>query len=267
MTRTLRQRLERGFKTTTRRGLRLNFQLKKLFSRRGETIFISAFPKSGSTYLVKTLATVTGFQSFFLGYHQLNEQDLYLPNLIDAWSMDTISHQHTRPSQPNLALMSQFSIRPVILTRNIHDALVSLTDHLETESIYTPLLDLPDNFMERPRHARLDLVIDLAAPWYIRFAADWSRAKRDCLWLRYEDLIVDGVATVNNILHFHGLDATMSSIEQALAEARKGDSRFNQGIEGRGNREFNDNQKTRIYRLAQHYPDTDFSVIGLGATT
>ena len=265
MSRTPGQRLQRGLKTTSRRGLRLNFRLKKLFGRQGKTIFISALPKSGSTYLVKALAAITGYQSFFLGYHQLNEQDLYLPNLIDAWSMNTISHQHTRPSGPNLDLMAQFSIRPVILTRNIHDAVVSLTDHLETESAHTPLLNVPGDFMERTRDARLDLVIDLAAPWYIRFTADWSHAGRECLWLSYEDLIKDGVTAVNDILNFYGLGAAISAIEQALAGARGSGSRFNQGIQGRGDHELDDEQRARIDRLARHYPATDFSVIGLEA--
>ena len=264
MTRTAAQRLERGLKTTSMRGLRLNLRLKKLFSRRGKTIFISALPKSGSTFLVKTLAAATGFQPFFLGYHQLNEQDLYLPNLIDAWSMNVVSHQHTRPSAPNLALMADFAIRPIVLTRNAHDAAVSLTDHLESASPDTPLLNVPANFMDRPRTGRLDMVIDLAMPWYIRFAADWAIAggERDCLWLRYEDLIADGANLVGRVLEFHDLHADPAAIESALAQARDGDSRFNKGVAGRGE-ELTAAQKNRIMDLARHYPGTDFSALGL----
>ncbi|MFP6771147.1 MAG: sulfotransferase domain-containing protein [Alphaproteobacteria bacterium] len=270
MSRTAAQRLERGLKTTSMRGLRLNLRLKKLFSRRGQTIFISALPKSGSTFLVKALAAVTGFQPFFLGYHQLNEQDLYLPNLIDAWSMNVISHQHTRPSAPNLALMADFAIRPIILTRNAHDAAISLTDHLETASPETPLLNVPADFMDRPRTERLDMVIDLAMPWYIRFAADWAVAGAgvgagagwDCLWLRYEDLIADGADVVGRVLNFHGLHADPATIEAALAQARDGDSRFNKGVAGRGN-ELTLAQKNRIMDLTRHYPGIDFSALGL----
>ena len=105
MSRTPIQRLERGLKTTSLRGLRLNLRLKKLFGRRGLSLFITALPKSGSTFMVKTLGEVTGYQHMFLGYHQLNEQDLYLPNLIDSWTMNIISHQHTRPSAPNHRLI------------------------------------------------------------------------------------------------------------------------------------------------------------------
>lgn len=273
MSRTPAQRLERGLKTTSRRGLRLNLRLKKFLGRRGKTIFISALPKSGSTFLVNALAEVTGYQTFFLGYHQLNEQDLYLPNLIDAWSMNVISHQHTRPSAPNLALMDQFAIRPVILTRNAYDATVSMTDHLERESPETPLFNAPADFMGRSRPERLDAVIDLALPWYIRFVADWSAAGagtgRDCLWLRYEDLIADGAGAIGQILAFHGLAKDLAkddaAIEDALIRARGERSRLNQGVAGRGAGELSPEQKARINALTRHYPGVDFSPLGLGA--
>ncbi len=263
MSRTTGQRLERGLKTTSRRGLRLNLRLKRLFARRGKTIFISALPKSGSTFLVNALAQVTGYQNFFLGYHQLNEQDLYLPNLIDAWSMNVISHQHTRPSAPNLDLMDQFGIRPVILTRNAYDAMVSLTDHLERESPQTPLLNVPSDFMARHRAERLDMVIELALPWYIRFVAEWRGADRDCLWLRYEDLITDGTGVIGQILAFHGLTKDTAAIEAALIQARGGSSRFNKGGAGRGEEELSDGQKARIDALTRHYPGLDFACLDL----
>ena len=263
MSRTAAQRLERGLKTTSLRGLRLNLRLKKLFSRRGKTIFISALPKSGSTFLVKTLVQATGFQSFFLGYHHLNEQDLYLPNLIDAWSMNVISHQHTRPSAPNFELMRQFAIRPIILTRNIHDAVVSQCDHLENESAQTPLLNVPRDFTERTRGERLNMVIDLAAPWYIRFTADWDQSGQDCLWLRYEDMIADGPETSRQILAFHDLEADAATVEQALDQSRGGGSRFNKGVAGRGTAELSAAQKDRIAALTRHYSGVDFSPLGL----
>ncbi|MDP6691499.1 MAG: hypothetical protein QF384_18535 [Alphaproteobacteria bacterium] len=263
MSRSTSQRLERGLKTTSRRILRMNLRLKKLFGRRGKTIFISALPKSGSTFLVNALARVTGYQTFFLGYHQLNEQDLYLPNLIDAWSMNVISHQHTRPSAPNLDLLARFAIRPVILTRNIYDATVSLTDHLERESADTPLLNVPADFMDRDRAARLDMVIDLALPWYIRFVADWSSADHDCLWLRYEDLTAEGVDTVGRILTYHNLPADKAAIDQALSQARGEGSRLNKGVLGRGEEQLSAAQMTRINSLTRHYPGVDFDCLGL----
>jgi hypothetical protein len=271
MSRTPIQRLERGLKTTSLRGLRLNLRLKKLFGRRGLSLFITALPKSGSTFMVKTLGEVTGYQHMFLGYHQLNEQDLYLPNLIDSWTMNIISHQHTRPSAPNLDLMRQFFIRPVILTRNAYDAMVSQTDHLEAESAETPILNVPDNFMERSRSERLDMVIDLAMPWYIRFVGDWQQADAkgevECLWLRYEDLITDGVDVVGQVLDFHGLSRDDAVIERALVRARGEGSRLNKGIAGRGAAELSDEQKRRIHALTRHYRNVssgvDFGCIDL----
>ena len=91
----LSQRLERGLKTTTLRTLRLNLRTKRLFTKRRDCLFVTCFPKSGSTFLVSVLAETTGYVRQFLGYDHLNEQDLYLPNLIDAYNMNIVCHQHT----------------------------------------------------------------------------------------------------------------------------------------------------------------------------
>ncbi|MDP6344862.1 MAG: sulfotransferase domain-containing protein [Alphaproteobacteria bacterium] len=267
MSRTISQRLERALKTTSRRGLRLNLRFKRRFSRRGQTVFISALPKSGSTFLVNALSHATGYQNFFLGYQQQNEQDLYLPNLIDAWSMDVVSHQHTRATAPNLQLMNEFAIRPVILTRNAYDAAVSLTDHLENESRQTPLLDVPADFASRPRENRLDAVIDLALPWYVQFVAGWATADHegavDCLWLRYEDVMADGTAALRTVLAFHGVTADDGRLASALEAAKGGGSRLNKGVAGRGMAELTPSQKQRIDSLTRHYPAVDFSMMGL----
>ena len=187
MNRTLTQRLERGLKAREHRKLKLALSWKRRFSRRGRTLFISAMPKSGSTFLVNVLCGCTGYAQQFLGYHQLNEQDLYPPNLLDVWSRNVVAHQHTRAHAPNLDLLDRFGIRPVVLTRNLFDATVSLADHLERESAETPIFNAPSDFAERERCERLDMVIDLAMPWYVQFFADWALAGRqegrNVLWL------------------------------------------------------------------------------------
>ena len=265
----LAQRIERGVKTTSLRGLRLNPRLKQLFARRGHCLFMTGIPKSGSTFLVTALAEATGFLPFFLGFHHLNEQDLYLPKLIDSYSMNVVSHHHTRATKPNLELMREFRIRPVILTRDIFDALVSLRDHLENESRATPVIAVTDDFLDQSPERQYDFLIDLALPWYIAFYASWAAAhgagEIDALWLDYEDVMADRAEALSRILDFYGIKRDQGDIERAIAAAAgSGEVRLHIGVTGRGQALLSEHQKERIRALTRHHPGGDFGGFGLG---
>lgn len=254
----MRERLDRAVHSGGRRSLRFAWWWKRRFARRGRTLFVTAMPKSASTFVVNTLAEATGFTRMFLGYDHLNEQDLYLPQLLDGWSMDLVCHQHTRATRPNLALLEGLEIRPIVLTRNLPDALVSLCDHLERETTETPILQVGADFAARSRSERLDLVIDLAAPWYLQFLAGWKRAERSGasapFWLRYEDVTADPGGSLAPILSTLGIGA--EGLEQAAGQARGAGSRLNKGVAGRGTQELSAAQRDRLGRLAAHFPET-----------
>ena len=262
----LKQRIERTLKTTSIRFLRANLRFKRRFSRRANCIFITALPKSGSTLLTVMAAQASGYLPFFLGDDHLNEQDLYPPKLIDSWSMNVVCHQHTRASRVNLERMRDFAIRPVILTRNVHDAVVSLADHLGRESLDTPTFSVPPEFLEMPREAQLDAIVDLALPWHLQFVAAWQRAEIDKLWLTYEELVADPGDTLHRVLAFYGLERDDAAIERAVAQAFSGaKTRFNKGVAGRGSAELSAAQKDRIAALARHFRDVDFTCIGMSS--
>lgn len=266
----LSQRIERGVKTTSSRGLKLNLSLKKLFSQRAHCVFITAIPKSGSTFLATVLSRCTGFIPFFLGYHHLNEQDLYLPKLIDSYSMDVVSHHHTRATQPNIKLMREFGIRPVILTRDIFDVIVSLRDHLENESRTTPVITVAEDFFQHPTELQHDFLIDLAVPWYINFYASWAQVsasrETDTLWIKYDEITSDRAGVVNRILDYYKIKCDQRSVEHAIISATvSNETRLNVGVSGRGKTSLTDLQKDRIRKLAVYYPEVDFSGLGFMA--
>lgn len=87
--------------------------------------------------------------------------------------MNVVCHPHTRASTVNLARMKEFAIRPVVLTRNIFDAAVSLADHLHRESSNNANFSVPPQLLEMPREAQSDAIIDLALPWHFQFVAAW----------------------------------------------------------------------------------------------
>tara|TARA_B100000686_G_C16690949_1_gene917561 strand:+ start:307 stop:1143 length:837 start_codon:yes stop_codon:yes gene_type:complete len=260
-------RLDRGLKTTALRSLRLNLRAKRLFTKRKNCLFITCFPKSGSTFLVSALAECSGYTRQFLGFDQLNEQDLYLPNLIDSYNMNIVCHQHTRATLPNLKLIKEFGIRPVVLVRNIFDCLISLRDHLERESSQTPVFSATDKFFSKSQTDQLDELIDIALPWYVNFVMSWKSAQSEGvnpLWLTYEDMMVDKPGTVRKILEFYDFDHMGSDIDAAVSDVNaRTNTRFNRGVIGRGRLLLSAEQQRRVMDRFQHYSDVDFSMIGI----
>ena len=264
---TLSQRLDRGLKTTALRSLRLNLRAKRLLTRRRNCLFITCFPKSGSTFLVSALAETTGYIRQFLGYDHLNEQDLYLPNLIDTYNMNIVCHQHTRATAPNLELITQFDIRPVVLVRNVFDCLVSLRDHLGRESRSTPMFNATGEFLAKSRVDQFDELIDLALPWYINFVTSWNMVEAEGavpLWVTYEDMMADKAGSVRRVLDFYGLHQFDDRVSAAISRVEKSaDTRFNKGVSGRGDDQISTDQRQRIIDRFRHHPDVDFSPIGI----
>ncbi|MDJ0949224.1 MAG: hypothetical protein QNJ94_09900 [Alphaproteobacteria bacterium] len=263
----LGQRLERAVKTTSVRFLRANLRFKRAFRRRGRTVFITAMPKSASTFLVATLAEVTGFLQHFLGYDFLNEQDLYLPRLIDAYDMDVVAHQHTRATPKNLELMQNFAIRPVVLTRPLPDIAVSLLDHIHRESRITSVFHPGPDFGALSRDRQLDAVVDLAMPWFVQFYAGWREATEagavEILFLDYAELVGAPEETVARVLAFHELPAPPEAeIAEAVARVQGGGrARFNKGVTGRGAAGLSPAQHDRLAALVRHYPAVDFGPV------
>lgn len=264
---TFRQRLVRALIATDSRFVHWHGAWRRHVWPRGNTVFVSAVPKSGSTYLTRLMADATGYLHYFLGSEHHNEQDLYLPRLVDAAPLNTVSHQHTRATRENVRLMQQFGIRPVILTRNIADCLVSLRDMLVQDTADSPTLRVYDNFAGWPAERQLDMMVDLAGPWYARFIGDWTAEDRlEKLWLTYDDLVADPAATVSRVADFYGLGLSGAAIAAAVNDLGRGDrrsTRINKGIGGRGAEQMTPAQLARLGRLFDYYPTVDRARIGV----
>ncbi len=263
----LLQRLQRAWNILPSRSLRLALYTRSHLRRRAPCLFVSAFPKSGSTFLVTALVHASGYSRYYLGQDFRSEQDLYFPRLVDAWSMPVVSHQHTRATQPNLEYMRRFQIRPVILTRALPDCLVSLRDHLCRESTLTPTFSAQAEFVHWSTSRQYDTLVDLAAGWYLDFYSGWRQAQEqglDMLWLDYPNLIAHPVQSLKRIMDFYGLAVSDSRIQYAVEQTQtRGDTtRKNVGISGRGLREISPAQLARLDTLSGYFPGTDFSAIG-----
>ena len=230
-------------------------------------MFVTCFPKSGSTLLVSMLEEVTGYVRYFLGADFGGEHDLYLPRLLDAYRMSVVSHHHMRCTPLNLQLARRFDIRPVILVRPLADCLVSLRDHLHNESSDTPNFSAQPDFFELSPERQMDCLVDLAAPWYVDFYRGWAAATSggdiDALWITYDELSRDRTGTVSRVLEFHQLFELAQSAPEKLTQFHTGrrNTRFNKGISGRGRETLSAAQQNRLTKLFEYWPSIDFSLI------
>ena len=251
--------------------LRAISKLRRTFGPKGEYIFLATMPKSGSTFFGRVLVEITGFERVYLASAYLNlEEELYLPRVIDQINRGTVTQQHVRANRVNIEMMQRFGIRPVVIVRNLDDAIVSLREHLLREKLdsmpgFYPTAD----FVDQDETTQYDFLIDYVLPWYMGFYASWWTAKQsgelDVLWLRYEDLIADWAAGVEQALKFYGLEANPSRIEDAIKSVEGGSrerSRINVGRAGRGHEILSDQQRARARSLARYYPQVDFSSVG-----
>jgi hypothetical protein len=257
-------------------------RLKKLFRPPGHHIFIAAMPKSASTFLHRTLADLTNYRSVYLAAEYGSpEQELYRPALVDAYGASTITQQHPRANRANLAIMREFDVRPIVLTRRISDVLVSMRDHFVDErkagapgrAGELPSLYPPDAFSELGRDLQLEYVTKFAAPWLISFYASWRKAidsgSIDALWLTYEECTSDWPGSLAKVVEFCGLSVSAEDIDAALAgseekrETNRVDIRFNKGIVGRGETELTRDLRRFVSSLAACYPEVDFGPVGI----
>jgi hypothetical protein len=95
----------------------INILKRKLFPNKSK-ILIACMPKSGSTFLSKLLAHYTGYKYTSIVYDlKQNEQDIYLPKLIDNYNHHLIIHQHCRATISNVLLLKEHQIKVVVLVR------------------------------------------------------------------------------------------------------------------------------------------------------
>jgi len=243
-------------------------ELREAARERKPSVLIACMPKTGSTFLANVLASITEYPHHPLVYaHFRQEQDLYLPSLLKAIAIPTVTQQHVRATEANLELLQIFNVKPIVLVRNIFDTIVSFFDHLHKESVQVPAGYFNDEFFTFDDEKKFDMIIDVAGPWFIGFFASWqdAMAKGRCTmaWLTYEALFANLETAVSEILGFYEVTASQARIRESLQAARDHGSRFNKGVKGRGETRLTTSQKERVARLAAYYPAIDFSMIGL----
>lgn len=244
---------------------------KKQRTRLKDHLLIACMPKSGSTFLANALSELTGYPYAYLAYaYERSEQSLYLPKLIDNYDVGTVTHLHLRATDSAIDLMRMFSIRPVILVRNIFDIVVSIRDHLFNEGYEFPTFFCDEAINRLDEQSQFDFIIEHGIPWYFNFYVSWHQAvagkRTDGLWLKYEEVVGDWPKALRMVADFYRLDKNDDQIDLALKQTSaksKRKTRLNKGVAGRSLTALTDRQRDRIIRMARFYPDVDFSKMGI----
>ncbi len=230
-------------------------------------ILVACFPKSGSTWLSKTLALLPNFHRVDLvPSYGRREQELAFERLILFHTLNYVAQHHCRFSAATESCLKAFSIKPIILTRNIFDCIISAKDHLDggkkdPDIIIGPAAYVPQRFYSWSDEEKYDFIIDMIVPWYFNFFVGWNDFPTGT-WASYEELVRNPSAAIKRIANELHLDIIDSEIEGALMAASKVETRKNKGEVGRG-RALTNVQKDRVRRFASYYPSVDFSTIGL----
>lgn len=235
-------------------------------------VFLACMPKTASTFAVKALSRATGFETVNLvDVFRDNEQNLYLPKLIDTCATDMVLHQHCKATNRNLELMVEYNIRPVILVRDLLDILVSLYDHFHNESPISPFAFAYEGFFDLDEEGRKWLLVRMAAPWLVQFYASWytcSALKKqiNTFWLSYADFMANKTGAMASILDYYGLEHDHAVVGKALEEVSsdRSGTRFNVGRQGRGKDFFSLEQKKCVAAFLECYPAVDFSLVNRG---
>lgn len=248
------------------------YHIRRIIYRDGKYIFLTAMPKSGSTFLSNALAEITGYSHSYLAFDYFNvEQELYKPRMVDSYGVGTVVQQHMKANEPNLNLLRRFNIRPIVMVRNIFDVVISVRDHLHRESLHNlPGLYVSDNFKEYSEEKQIDFIITYYVPWYVSFYASWCQAeehgKTDVFWVVYDEIIKDWVAGIKSILEHVDSDTDESLIRESVARIRSmpdATNRINKGMVGRGRKILSEAQRKKIAGIAREFELTNYGRIGL----
>lgn len=271
---------------------RLNFEV--------DTKHIVAFAmmKSASSFVVNSLSRILSYQlkeyskkftpqEYWLhtgtqedlslcGYFNGNHTPELMRMFLAALESNTVSQQHAIADAPTLWALKSFpNFQPIILQRNIPDAILSMHDDIMKEQdrpvrawgtdkimwgthiFHYQSPKVWERFFNLPFEERIDDLITFAVPWYYSFIVSWRKAAElgiiDGLFLRYEDLPGGEENFLRRIIQFAGLEASDEEIEAGISAARgdKDRSRLNKGINGRGKKLLSTEQMDRICRMGQ----------------
>lgn len=183
---------------------------------------------------------------------------------IRARELSYIAPMHTRSSPYVEAMIKEYNIKTITMTRNIYDCIVSLKDRIRRYKHKTKASSALVFTQTLPIHAEMSEVqleaylIKYAVPWYFSFYASWQRSQISLLNITYEALVGNTAETLQLVIEKLGYKPVRDKINIAINETKKMNTRLNVGKIGRG-KDLSIAYRKEIAELMSMYPGIDFS--------
>ena len=236
----------------------------------GKRIAISCFPKSGSTFITRSLSEYTGFPKEIIAtsaeVQEISEQRL---RGVYSKTPSFISQTHIHPTKHNLKIIKKYKMDSVFLYRNVMDCIVSLRDmyveRIQNDkgvwkgSFVSQWGYYDQRFLGLDLEEQLDYMIEGSLSWYLQCYATWNKKiqndKFACIIIKYEDFFADTGKNFDGLLQKLGLYDKQKSKSFQLPEKRAGRQgvRFNVGRAGRGRELLTKAQQDRIFDTALRF--------------
>jgi len=250
--------------------------VKSIISQREEIYVVVATPKSGSTFLSNVLSKTRKLPYIPLCYaYGSNEHDLYFPSLVAASKTGAVSQLHMKATPDNVNLLNFFSLRPIILTRNLFDSIESLARDIEKKLSAGDLgtgihgysfVWLTEDISNLDFEGIVDYIIDFALPWYVNFYTSWqsfsSKKIINPYFVRYENLMSHKEDTIKEIIKNIGFVADQKIPKEILDRNYLSNTKSistGSGVSGMGKKNLSKRQLDKINRLLNYYKSFDFS--------
>ena len=161
-------------------------------------VIVSGAPKSGSTYTWLVLTKYFGTEELTPGALFRGTQPL-----LDDWALERLRgrayvvHMHMFPNALNLRAIAEESIVPIVLWRNLGDAILSSDEHFRRLHEIAPDEESEKYFAMEPQ-ARYQFLIRFRLAEYISFYLGWRRAGAPIF--RFEEMVANESAFFERIV-------------------------------------------------------------------
>lgn len=218
-------------------------------------VLVACMPKSASTSLTNAIGAYPGFRKIALSAAYGDREQELCQIRLSRYNHrgNYVAQQHLRNSMWTQRLIEQYRLSPVVLIRDLPDAVLSFRDHLRRESrdssagIFTKAHLLQDDA------ALEESVVRLAMPWYLSFYVGWRQDPR-AHFVAYEELVKDPAGVIGDVLRFAGVEPAPSAMTKAVHAFRGPNNRINLGIAGRG-RALSQRAAEALALLLDQYPE------------
>jgi hypothetical protein len=238
-------------------------------------VLLCAQPKSASLYLTQVLASCLNYENHQIGFDRMGGY-LYYPRLLAAkfTRKNTISHCHEAPEPYIVKLIKALGLRPMVLTRNLLDALVSRRDMLLKDQWAGNILSPKaiDKFTAGSEEYQLDVIIDLFAAEYINFFVGWdlyrSDQKINPIYITYEQMIQNELELISSVAQKLNVSFEESHAANVIQKIRaSGGINLNKGVVGRGRKKISDRQISYLRQLASKLGCDNENFLGFKIST